>query len=209
MLLTNQPGSASDVCPGLALLAHQLRVSPRDTAAALGSGRADCFIVDARTDLVAARRACDLLHGSDTPVVAVMDDAGLAAMSDQWRVDDFWLTTAGPGEIDARLRRLLASVHDMTGPGGLVIDEQAWVARVGNRDLDLTYTEFELLKYLAQQPGRVFSREQILDGVWGVDYYGGTRTVDVHIRRLRAKLGPDKEALIGTVRNVGYRLVAD
>ncbi len=79
----------------------------------------------------------------------------------------------------------------------------------GGRALDLTYKEFELLKYLAQHPGRVFTRAQLLQEVWGYDYYGGTRTVDVHVRRLRAKLGPDHEALIGTVRNVGYRLVPD
>ena len=73
--------------------------------------------------------------------------------------------------------------------------------------LDLTFKEFELLKYLAQHPGRVFSREQLLQEVWGYDYYGGTRTVDVHVRRLRAKLGTEHEQLIGTVRNVGYRFV--
>ena len=72
--------------------------------------------------------------------------------------------------------------------------------------LDLTFKEFELLKFLAQHPGRVFTRAQLLQEVWGYDYYGGTRTVDVHVRRLRAKLG-DHEALIGTVRNVGYRFV--
>ena len=73
--------------------------------------------------------------------------------------------------------------------------------------LDLTFKEFELLKYLAQHPGRVFTREQLLQEVWGYDYFGGTRTVDVHVRRLRAKLGPENETLIGTVRNVGYRFV--
>ena len=75
------------------------------------------------------------------------------------------------------------------------------------RVLDLTYKEFELLKYLSQHPGRVFTRQQLLQEVWGYDYFGGTRTVDVHVRRLRAKLGSEYEALIGTVRNVGYRLV--
>ena len=73
--------------------------------------------------------------------------------------------------------------------------------------LDLTFKEFELLKFLAQHPGRVFTRAQLLQEVWGYDYFGGTRTVDVHVRRLRAKLGPEHETLIGTVRNVGYRFV--
>ena len=75
------------------------------------------------------------------------------------------------------------------------------------RVLDLTFKEFELLKFLAQHPGRVFTRAQLLQEVWGYDYFGGTRTVDVHVRRLRAKLGAEHEALIGTVRNVGYRFV--
>ncbi|MEI6365231.1 MAG: winged helix-turn-helix domain-containing protein, partial [Actinomycetes bacterium] len=72
---------------------------------------------------------------------------------------------------------------------------------------DLTFKEFELLKHLAQHPGRVFTRAQLLQEVWGYDYFGGTRTVDVHVRRLRAKLGTENESLIGTVRNVGYRFV--
>ena len=89
----------------------------------------------------------------------------------------------------------------------MTIDEATYTARVKGRVLDLTFKEFELLKFLAQHPGRVFSRAQLLQEVWGYDYYGGTRTVDVHVRRLRAKLGSDHETLIGTVRNVGYRFV--
>ena len=100
--------------------------------------------------------------------------------------------------------------------GGLTALQRDWgidefvvdtIGRVRTRTLDLTFKEFELLRYLAQHPGRVFSRAQLLQEVWGYDYFGGTRTVDVHVRRLRAKLGPEHEALIGTVRNVGYRFV--
>jgi DNA-binding response OmpR family regulator len=91
--------------------------------------------------------------------------------------------------------------------GELVIDEATYTARLRGRPLDLTYKEFELLKYLAQHAGRVFTRAQLLQEVWGYDFFGGTRTVDVHVRRLRAKLGPEHEQLIGTVRNVGYKFV--
>jgi DNA-binding response OmpR family regulator len=91
--------------------------------------------------------------------------------------------------------------------GEVVVDDATYTAKVGGRVLDLTFKEFELLKFLAQHPGRVFSRQQLLQEVWGYDYFGGTRTVDVHVRRLRAKLGPENETLIGTVRNVGYRFV--
>src|SRR5690606_26848874 len=107
-----------------------------------------------------------------------------------------------------------AAVRDADDPeahvirtGEVVVDDVGYTARVGNRPLDLTFKEFELLKFLAQHPGRVFSRQQLLQEVWGYDYFGGTRTVDVHVRRLRAKLGPENETLIGTVRNVGYRMV--
>ena len=91
--------------------------------------------------------------------------------------------------------------------GDLAIDEATYSARLRARALDLTFKEFELLKFLAQHPGRVFTRAHLLQEVWGYDYFGGTRTVDVHVRRLRAKLGAEHEALIGTVRNVGYRFV--
>jgi DNA-binding response OmpR family regulator len=130
-------------------------------------------------------------------------------------VDDVILTTAGPAELEARIRlatgrRSLAAAADVPDEirsGELAIDEATYSARLRGRALDLTFKEFELLKFLAQHPGRVFTRAHLLQEVWGYDYFGGTRTVDVHVRRLRAKLGPEHESLIGTVRNVGYRFV--
>ena len=95
----------------------------------------------------------------------------------------------------------------MVRAGELTIDEGTYTCRLRGRPLDLTFKEFELLKHLAQHPGRVFTRAQLLQEVWGYDYYGGTRTVDVHVRRLRAKLGTEHEQLIGTVRHVGYKFV--
>ena len=131
-------------------------------------------------------------------------------------MDDVVLHTCGPAELDARIRlaigRASAAAPDdpaahVIHRGEVVVDDATYTARIGGRPLDLTYKEFELLKYLAQHPGRVFSREQLLQEVWGYDYFGGTRTVDVHVRRLRAKLGTEHEHHIGTVRNVGYRFV--
>jgi DNA-binding response OmpR family regulator len=131
-------------------------------------------------------------------------------------MDDVVLHTCGPAELDARIRlaigRASAAAPDdpaahVIHRGEVVVDDATYTARIGGRPLDLTYKEFELLKYLAQHPGRVFTRAQLLQEVWGYDYFGGTRTVDVHVRRLRAKLGPEHESLIGTVRNVGYRFV--
>jgi DNA-binding response OmpR family regulator len=92
--------------------------------------------------------------------------------------------------------------------GDLIVNPDNYQVHLRTRPLDLTYKEFELLKFLAQRAGRVCDRGLLLQEVWGYDYFGGTRTVDVHVRRLRAKLGPEHETLIETIRNVGYRLVA-
>src|SRR5205807_1897027 len=109
--------------------------------------------------------------------------------------------------IGRRAVAAVAEAPDEIRSGELAIDEATYAARLRGGALDLTFKEFELLKFLAQYPGRVFTRSQLLQEVWGYDYFGGTRTVDVHVRRLRAKLGAEHEALIGTVRNVGYRFV--
>jgi DNA-binding response OmpR family regulator len=151
----------------------------------------------------------------DCPLLAIVTEGGLAALNAEWGIDDMILHTAGPAEVEARIRiaigrRALAAATDAPDEilsGELAIDEATYSARLRGRVLDLTFKEFELLKFLAQHPGRVFTRAQLLQEVWGYDYFGGTRTVDVHVRRLRAKLGPEHEALIGTVRNVGYRFV--
>jgi DNA-binding response OmpR family regulator len=124
------------------------------------------------------------------------------------------LTTAGPAEVEARLR-LATGRHasaatgagELIRAGDLTIDQDTYAAKLRGRPLDLTYKEFELLKFLAQHPGRVFTRDQLLREVWGYDYFGGTRTVDVHVRRLRAKLGTEHDSMIGTVRQVGYKFV--
>jgi DNA-binding response OmpR family regulator len=133
----------------------------------------------------------------------------MPAINAEWGVDDVVLSHAGPGEVDARIRLLTTRSSDDEGQGmisasGVTIDESSYQAKANGRALDLTFKEFELLRFLAGHPQRVFTREQLLSEVWGYDYFGGTRTVDVHVRRLRAKLG-DMESLIGTVRNVGYR----
>jgi DNA-binding response OmpR family regulator len=171
----------------------------------------DLIFVDARTDLASAKSLCKILQttGLNVPLVLVLTEGGLAAVSPEWGVDDVVLESAGPAEVDARIRLVIGrSVDDKSNSkiqaSGVVIDEASYSAKVHGRPLDLTFKEFELLKFLATHPSRVFTREQLLSEVWGYDYFGGTRTVDVHVRRLRAKLG-DLESLIGTVRNVGYR----
>ena len=124
--------------------------------------------------------------------------------------DDFCLTPFQPRELEARLAHLFWRTGRGTRPelveyGPLVLNLETYQAAVGGRPLDLTYMEYELLKFLATHPGKVFTRETLLSRVWGYEYYGGARTVDVHIRRLRAKLGEEHANLISTVRSVGYR----
>ena len=197
--------------PALDLLSHRVRVIPAEPASLVSAPIVDLVFLDARKDLVGSKSLAKLLltTGMSAPLVLVVTEAGLPALSAEWGAADIILESAGPGEIDARIRiaigRGKAAVKDSTiSNSGVVIDENSYSAKVHGQPMDLTFKEFELLRFLAQHPGRVFTREQLLSEVWGYDYFGGTRTVDVHIRRLRAKLG-DLEALIGTVRNVGYR----
>ena len=94
---------------------------------------------------------------------------------------------------------------ELASYGDLVLNFETYQAGIEGKPLDLTYMEYELLKFFVTHPGKVFTREQLLSRVWGYEYYGGARTVDVHVRRLRAKLGEEHANLIQTVRSVGYR----
>ncbi len=219
LLLTNTLAPSAEVVPALGLLSHHVRILPAEGSALVDAPQADVVIVDARRELAMAKSLCRVIctTGISIPLVVVVTEGGLAGITSDWGIDDVILDTAGPAEVEARLRLALgrsleAAAVEEGGPitaGALVIDEQTYSVRLRGRILDLTYKEFELLKYLAQHPGRVFTRSQLLQEVWGYDYFGGTRTVDVHVRRLRAKLGTDYEVLIGTVRNVGYRFVPE
>jgi DNA-binding response OmpR family regulator len=143
------------------------------------------------------------------PVVVVVERRDLERFRWDEVADELLLPGAPPAEIRLRLgmlrRRLDGGDSARVRVGPLTLDTDAYRVTVHGRSLDLTYKEFELLRYLAERPGRVFTRPTLLREVWGYDFYGGTRTVDVHIRRLRAKLGPELESLIETVRGVGYR----
>ena len=216
------PGGAPDapllVLPALELLPHRVHVLGLDPAPLLSRPLPHVVLVDATTALGQARTVARTVAAMqlEAPVIAVFTEGGLAALDDQWPITDFLLSTSGPAEVAARLRRSMS----MRGAGtpspeagdatpirvaDVVVDEASWTVRAGGSPLDLTFKEFELLKFLVSNPGRVLTRDRLLHEVWGTDYYGGTRTVDVHIRRLRAKLGPERESLISTIRNVGYR----
>ncbi len=218
LLLTSALQPSAEVLPGLALLGHHVKILPAEGSALLEAPEADLLLVDGRQDLAHARDLCRLIRttGTEVPVLLVTTEGGLSVVSHDWGMDDVVLHTCGPAELEARIKLAigrLSAARDAADPdahvirSGEVVDDATYTAKVGKRTLDLTFKEFELLKFLAQHPGRVFSRQQLLQEVWGYDYFGGTRTVDVHVRRLRAKLGPENETLIGTVRNVGYRFV--
>jgi DNA-binding response OmpR family regulator len=220
LLLTKSTQSSVEVLPALALLPHNVKILPAEASALLDAPPADAVLVDGRHDLAQVRSLTRVIRttGVECPLLLVLTEGGLAVAAADWGMDDVILTTAGPAELEARLRlaigRAAAALEGDDGEShlisssGLVVDDSTYTAKLENRTLDLTFKEFELVKFLAQHPGRVFTRLQLLQEVWGYDYFGGTRTVDVHVRRLRAKLGPEHETLIGTVRNVGYRFVA-
>jgi DNA-binding response OmpR family regulator len=217
LMLTNSTGASADVLPALGLLQHDVRILPAEASVLVDAPITDCIIIDARRDLPTAKSFTKLITttGVSTPLIVITTEGGLSAINADWGITDVILDTAGPAEVDARIRIVIGkdaitqlaknpSLKEIRS-GDVVIDEDSYTAKIKGRTLDLTFKEFELLKYLAQHPGRVFSRSQLLQEIWGYDYFGGTRTVDVHIRRLRSKLGPEFESVIDTVRNVGYR----
>jgi len=217
LLLTNTTGASAEVLPALALLQHQVKILPAEVSVLVDVPEVDCLLVDARRDLPNAKSFTKLISttGVSSPIIVITTEGGLSAINADWGIDDVILDTAGPAEVEARIRIVIGNLAaellaanpnaQEIRSGDVVIDERTYTAKLKGRVLDLTFKEFELLKYLAQHPGRVFTRSQLLQEIWGYDYFGGTRTVDVHIRRLRSKLGPEFEAIIGTVRNVGYR----
>jgi len=171
-------------------------------------------VICADSDPESAFALCRTLRKRDIPlepvllVIGAAELGGLELREDLF--DDFVLTPSRSVELDARLKHLFFRTGRGTRPelieyGPLALNLETYQAAISGRPLDLTYMEYELLKFLAGHPGKVFTRETLLSRVWGYDYYGGARTVDVHIRRLRAKLGEEHANLISTVRSVGYR----
>lgn len=173
-------------------------------------------IVDASDDSVAAwafirgfRKSVP--SAASTRLLVLIDGGHLADLELRDELyDDFCLLPFHPSEIEARVRHLLWRTGaepqaDMVEYRELALNVATYQASIAGRPLDLTYMEYELLKFLSQNPGKVFTREVLLNRVWGYEYYGGARTVDVHVRRLRAKLGEEHAYMIETVRSVGYR----
>jgi two-component system, OmpR family, alkaline phosphatase synthesis response regulator PhoP len=146
---------------------------------------------------------------SDVAVLAIVEPQVFELISAVPSVSDFVSVPVDEAELRLRVGRLLDSLSDgdegaVLRCGGLEIDTERYKVTVQGDVVDLTYKEYELLRFLASNPGKPFTREALLNQVWGYDYYGGSRTVDVHVRRIRAKIERD-EPFVETVRNVGYR----
>jgi len=172
-------------------------------------------VVDAGDELIRANR-CRRKIGlfaplSETPTLLAITVPRLSALDFSAGFDDFVLRPIVPAELYARLRQLdwktsAFGTDEVIKVADLVIDVAGYEAHLNGRRIDFTHQEFELLRFLAQNRGRVYNREQLLQKVWGYKYTGGTRTVDIHVRRVRAKLGNRAGGLIETVRNVGYKM---
>ena len=150
----------------------------------------------------------------ELPLVLLVTEAQLKQLEFSWGADDYLTLPVSVSRLAQRVRFLLWKLNKVEVKNGLTLGELAvdferYEVHLDGEPVELTYKEFELLKFLATHPGKVLSREALLDKVWGYDYYGGTRTVDVHIRRLRAKIETGGRAYIQTVRNVGYKFLAE
>ena len=196
-----------------------MKILPAEGSALLEAPDTDLLLVDGRQELAHARDLCRLIRttGTDVPVLLVVTEGGLAVVAHDWGMDDVVLHTCGPAELEARIKLAigrLAARREADDPeshvirSGEVDRRRRDVHRQGQRPLarpDLQGVRAPQVPGPAPRPG--LQPPAAASEVWGYDYFGGTRTVDVHVRRLRAKLGPENETLIGTVRNVGYRFV--
>ncbi len=173
------------------------------------AGALVCAEDDAEGAFVIARALRN--RDAPTPILLLVTGAQLGELELREDLfDDFCLAPFHPRELEARVRHMFWRTGRGARPevveyGDLMLNLETYQAALNNRPLDLTYMEYELLKFFTTHPGKVFTREQLLSRVWGYEYYGGARTVDVHVRRLRAKLGEEHAGLIQTVRSVGYR----
>ena len=177
----------------------------------------EAVIVDLERCAVETGKLCHAIKRErpikELPLVLLVPEERLGRLDPAWGFDDYLTLPVSGTRLAERLKFLLWKLHKVElnngfSLGGLVIDFERYEVHVRGEPVDVTYKEFELLKFLALHPGKPFSREALLDKVWGYDYYGGTRTVDVHVRRLRAKIEEGGTAYIETVRNVGYKFLA-
>jgi DNA-binding response OmpR family regulator len=214
LLMLTSAADPCEVIPALSLLAHEVRRASSMITSAFDGPPHDAVLIDARSHPAHAAELCGRIRARRPaiPLVAVVSENGLGAQWSRFGIDQLMLSTAGPAEIDARLRLLRPRpiVDGRIPPGALVVgdlvlDDRSITALLGGRKLDLTRREFELLWDLAQRAGEPVTRAQLLHTAWANHT---ERTVDVHIGRIRDKLGPEYSHLIRTIRYRGYKLIA-
>lgn len=216
LVITRDPEVRASVEAAARPDGRTVRVEPSVDVALLAvrEWRPAVLLVDMNIGLTAGGFAAllrDPAVAEGTAVVAVVEPDQMALVGAGVKIDDFVLSPVDEGELRTRLSRL---IFERTGQGdghvirhgGLAIDLERYKVTVDEEVVDLTYKEYELLRFLSSNPGKPFTREALLNQVWGYDYYGGSRTVDVHVRRIRSKIERG-EPYIETVRNVGYRFV--
>ncbi|MBT5774416.1 MAG: response regulator transcription factor [Dehalococcoidia bacterium] len=213
LLLSDRPAQIQSVDRALRLDGHVLRTeaSAERCLTAVHEWRPALLLLDVGMGLSSSVLSSLLAEPAicDVAVVAMTEPREFAVLSAVPSVSDFVVAPVDEDELRLRVARLLALNGDADGPevlrcGGLEIDIERYKVTVQGDVVDLTYKEYELLRFLASNPGKPFTREALLNQVWGYDYYGGSRTVDVHVRRIRAKI-ERYESFVETVRNVGYR----
>ena len=186
----------------------------RDLLQAFSPRPAELILLDGTSVRLEPKEFLELLNvecpNHESATLWLVTEELAAQLDPATGIADFVVLPAGIHELLARVRLALwktkgVTSEDLISAGTLIIDQANYSVAVDGRTLELTFKEYELLRFLVSHRGRVFTREALLNQVWGYDYYGGTRTVDVHIRRIRAKLGPENEDLVETIRNVGYR----
>jgi DNA-binding response OmpR family regulator len=213
VLLLTDGDDFESALPTLKSFATSVRRAPLTDHSGGHHDTADVVIIDARTDLAAARGVCRRLtaNAPAIAVVAVVTPSDFGAVDVDWHLDDVMLPAAGQDELQARLRlavtRRRSALDGTLKFGDLVLHPASFTGWLDGNGLGLTLTEFKLLNFLVQHAGRAFNRTRLMHEVWGYDCNGRARTVDVHVRRLRAKLGPEHESMIDTVRGVGYMAV--
>jgi DNA-binding response OmpR family regulator len=192
----------------LRVFGHSVVRAPLTIATRSACRGVTAVLVDGCTDLTTSHETCRRLRAWEpsAAVLVMVTAEDFVAVDLDWQVDDALVATAGPAEAHARLRLALArrrgNLHSAVQFGDLVIHPDSYTASLSDRELDLTLTEFRLLNYLVQHAGQAFTRSTLLREVWGGE--GSRRKVDVHVQRLRAKLGAEHESIVDTVRGVGY-----
>lgn len=208
---------------GASVLARDLETSDvevvslrQDEAeAALADASLDALVVEAAANLDETKRLIESpLRPQRSPLLLLVRADQLSAIDPTWPADDFAILPLAAEELQLRLRRAIyrktgAELAGLLRSENLVVDLANYKVFVSDQPVSLTFKEFELLRFLMTNRGKVFSREALLNRVWGYEYFGGARTVDVHIRRLRAKIETGSTVFIETVRNVGYRFLAN